>query len=344
MLITGHTGFKGAWLWQWLDMLGAELFGYALVPATDPSLFSLAGINESAGSGFGDIRSPAKIRDLLRDVRPEVIFHLAAQSLVRTSYEEPLATFETNVLGTAYLLDAIRVTPSVRCAVIVTSDKCYRLDGSLQAHHENNALGGHDPYSASKACAEIAVESWRRSFFSSASSPGIASVRAGNVIGGGDWNRDRLIPDCVRAFAERRAVILRHPEAIRPWQHILDALAGYIRLAERLYCDTAQYSQAWNFGPETVEPVAVRDLVEKLAVYWNGRWVAESEGPPESPALHIDSSKARQRLSWYPKLDLQESVAWTAEWYRRAAAGESASRLCIEQIQRFGVHDRSLSG
>lgn len=343
VLITGHTGFKGAWLWQWLDLLGADLFGYALPPDTEPNLFRLAGIGEAAHAQFGDIRQPQKIQALLSDVKPEIVFHLAAQSLVRNSYRDPIGTFETNVLGTAYLLDAIRVTSSVRCAVIITSDKCYRPGDSPIPHREDDPLGGYDPYSASKASAEIAVESWRRSFFSSAASPGIASVRAGNVIGGGDWNPDRLIPDCVRAFQEGYAVTLRNPSARRPWQHILDALAGYITLAERLYCEPQRFSEAWNFGPAPEETASVLDVVQSFTTHWDGRWIqADSAGPAEAPVLSIDSSKARDRLSWRPWLNLQQAIAWTAEWYQRFAAGASASELCLEQIQRFEARGGSM--
>ena len=345
-MITGHTGFKGSWLWQWLVMFGVEVVGIALPPDAEPNLFHLAGIGDSAGSHLSDIRERKKLHVLLNAVQPEIVFHMAAQSLVRRSYREPAETFETNVLGTAYVLDAIRFAPSVRCALIVTSDKCYQPRPGLDAYLEEDPLGGYDPYSASKACAEIVVECWRRSFPNPATPRGIASLRAGNVIGGGDWAQDRLIPDCVRAFQQGKAVEIRNPNAVRPWQHVLDALAGYLLLAERLYGDPAGFGQAWNFGPDPSGSKTVLSVVEHFAAHWgdNPEWrIAEGLTLSEEPVLAIDASKARTQLGWRSVLNLDDSLGWTAEWYRKQEAGENASKLCTEQICRFLERARSIA-
>jgi CDP-glucose 4,6-dehydratase len=338
VLITGHTGFKGAWLWQWLKMLGAQVSGFALPPDTEPNLFCLANIQSDVQSRFGDVRDSREIHALLQNCRPDVVFHLAAQPLVRRSYEDPITTIETNVLGTTYLLDAIRFAPTVRCALIVTSDKVYRA-ASADPHRECDELGGQDPYSASKACAEIVIEAWRKSFFAaSGSGTGIASARAGNVIGGGDWSADRLIPDCVRAFQKAGVpVTIRNAAAIRPWQHVLDALCGYLTLAERLFQDPPRFSEAWNFGPAQDQSRTVLSVVRQLAEQWGGGcWIlAEDASLPERSALCIDSSKARERLGWVPRLSLEDSIAWTVEWYQKQLQGESAANLCVEQIRRF---------
>jgi len=345
VLITGHTGFKGSWLWQWLGMLGADLAGFALPPDTEPSLFRLAGLQDDARSHFGDIRDRLKLHALVSEAEPEIVFHMAAQSLVQRSYREPAATFETNVMGTAYVLDAIRGAPSVRSAVIVTSDKCYQPGSTPVPYREEDRLGGRDPYSASKACAEILVECWRSSFLSPGSSPGIASARAGNVIGGGDFAPSRLIPDCIRAFQQGAPVELRNPNAVRPWQHILDALAGYLLLAEQLYCDPAEFGQAWNFGPDLAAGNrTVLSVVRQFAAHWGdaGGWkIANGVTVPEEPVLSIDSTKARKYLGWRPVLGLDDSLAWTVEWYRRQAEGASSPELCAEQIIRFLECSRS---
>jgi len=338
VLITGHTGFKGSWLWQWLEMLGADLAGFSLPPDTEPNLFHLAGLQDDRRSRFGDVRDRLKLHALVTEAQPEIVFHMAAQSLVRRSYREPVETFETNVLGTAYLLDAIQFAPSVRCALIVTSDKCYQPNSTPTPHLEEDRLGGRDPYSASKACAEIVVECWRRSFPMAGSPRGIASVRAGNVIGGGDWAPDRLVPDCIRAFQDSRTVEIRNPGAVRPWQHVLDALAGYVMLAERLYCDPVGFGQAWNFGPDPAVSETVLSVVRQFAAHWGdaARWrIAEGVTAPEEPALSIDAAKACRCLGWRPVLGLDDALVWTVEWYRRQASGENAAKLCVEQIGRF---------
>ncbi|RME71121.1 MAG: CDP-glucose 4,6-dehydratase [Planctomycetota bacterium] len=336
--ITGHTGFKGAWLALLLHHLGAEVHGYALEPPTEPSLFEQAGI----ASAIEDVRADICDRDALdralEAARPGIVFHLAAQSLVRASYEDPLETVRTNVLGTACVLEAARHRPEIEAVVVVTSDKCYENREWVWGYRENDPLGGHDPYSASKGCAELVTAAWRRSFCAE-TRPAIASARAGNVIGGGDWARDRLLPDCIRAFRRAEPVRLRRPEASRPWQHVLDPLAGYLVLAEALCGDAARFAGAWNFGPEEGEVRRVRDVVERAAKLWGdgARWTAEPEatGPHEAHALQLSCARARALLGWKPRLGFEEALAWTIDWYRRHARGESARRLTLEQIERF---------
>jgi CDP-glucose 4,6-dehydratase len=341
VLITGHTGFKGAWLWLLLESLGAEVSGIALPPHTNPSLFELAGLANAVRSQFVDIRYEEAVRDSIMAAEPEVVFHMAAQALVLRSYSEPVATFAVNVLGTAHVLNAVRSTHSVRAGIIVTSDKCYRNRETPDGYSETDELGGHDPYSASKACAELVVESWRRSFFASAGLEcGIASARGGNAIGGGDWAQDRLIPDCARAFSAGQAVEVRNPSAVRPWQHVLDLLTGYLVLAERLDADPKRYSEAWNFGPSGALDTSVADLVAYFAERWGSGadWgIASGDCPPEAPALRIDASKANRQLGWQCRLDVKSALDWTADWYVRFAGGEDPRKLCLEQIARFAA-------
>jgi CDP-glucose 4,6-dehydratase len=346
VLITGHTGFKGAWLYQWLNMLGADVTGIALPPDTQPSLFELADLGSSMRSHFQDIRDGQVVCAMIAEAEPEIVIHLAAQALVRRGYEQPLQTLETNVLGTAHVLEAVRYVSSVRCVLIVTSDKCYRLDPGQDPCVEGDRLGGRDPYSASKACAEIVAECWRRSFLNHDSLPGIASARAGNVIGGGDWSADRLIPDCVRAFRQGRSVEIRNPGAVRPWQHVLDALGGYLVLAERLHGNREQFGQAWNFGPDPAGRRAVIDVVRQFAANWNraADWkIVESAAFPEAPVLLLDASRACRHLGWCPVLGTGDSLDWTAEWYIRQGEGENATKLCAEQIERFHERARGLA-
>jgi CDP-glucose 4,6-dehydratase len=271
-----------------------------------------------------------------------VIFHLAAQSLVRRSYLDPVGTFATNVMGTVHLLEAARRASDVRAVVIVTSDKCYENREWLWPYREDDAMGGHDPYSSSKGCAELATAAWRRSFFGGGGGRapvGVATARAGNVIGGGDWASDRLVPDCIRAFEAGQPVLVRRPDAVRPWQHVLDPLAGYLALAEGLWHEPARFSEAWNFGPAPDESRPVRWVVSRLAQLWadGARWQADEDGdhPHESGLLQVDASKARARLMWRPRLRLDDALQWTAVWYRRAGRGEGATGLCLDQIERF---------
>ena len=339
VLMTGHTGFKGSWMSLWLQDLGADLTGFALNPPTDPSLFQLAGVAEGMRSLHGDLRDLETLTSALADARPEIVFHLAAQSLVRESYEHPVETFSTNVLGTVHLLEAVRHTPSVRAVVIVTTDKCYENREWLWPYRENEAMGGHDPYSSSKGCAELVTSAYRRSFFADSSTV-ITSARAGNVIGGGDFARDRLIPDIVRGMTRGETIHIRSPHAVRPWQHVLEPLAGYLRLAERSFQDGSKVAEAWNFGPDDSDTRTVGWIVEKMIDRWPGaQWTRDAGSHPhEAGLLKLDSSKARARLGWQPRLPLEQSLDWLIEWYRAYAADASTSKMreqTLEQIRRY---------
>src|SRR5262245_15948624 len=341
VLVTGHTGFKGAWLSLWLQRLGANVTGFALEPETMPNLSVLVSLGTRIDSVVGDIRDQDALNAVYARVRPQIVFHLAAQSLVRTSYNDPVGTYATNVMGTIHAMEAARHSPDVRALVVVTSDKCYENREWWWPYRENDAMGGHDPYSSSKGCAELATAAWRRSFFggtAARAAVGIATARAGNVIGGGDWAIDRLVPDCIRAFAAGTPVVIRRPESVRPWQHVLDPLGGYLTLAERLCSDPTQFGEAWNFGPAGEEARPVRWVVSRLTQLWadGARWTLDSsEQPHEAGLLQVDASKARARLRWRPRLGLDEALRWTAEWYQRARQGEDVARLTLEAIDRF---------
>ncbi|MEW6221623.1 MAG: CDP-glucose 4,6-dehydratase [Thermodesulfobacteriota bacterium] len=337
VFVTGHTGFKGSWLALWLQAMGAEVRGYALAPPTEPSLFVAAGVGEAMESITGDLADLPYLCQSLSEQQPEVVLHLAAQAIVRRAYSEPRATFATNVMGTVHLLEAVRFCPSVRAVVVVTSDKCYENREWPWGYRENDALGGHDPYAASKACAEIATASFRRSFFAKAG-PAVATVRAGNVIGGGDWGEDRLLPDLMRGFAAGRPVRLRHPGAVRPWQHVLDPLAGYLLLAQRLATEGSPWAEAWNFGPPAEGIVPVAMVVERAAALWGGGAAWEGDAPDqphETRFLALDSAKARARLGWRPRLDLPAALALTVAWYRAYQAGAAMRPFTLGQIQSF---------
>jgi CDP-glucose 4,6-dehydratase len=337
VLVTGHTGFKGAWLWQLLQALGAEPTGIGLSPDNEPNLSALTRLTEHPRSHFLDIRNREALSRAVREAEPEIVFHLAAQSLVRRSYGQPLDTYSTNVMGTIHLLEAVRSLPSVRCLVVVTSDKVYQ--DQLPAYRETDALGGHDPYSSSKACVELAVASWRLSFFRDKTPPiGIATVRAGNVIGGGDWAADRLIPDLVRAFSIRNVAQIRCPGAVRAWIHVLEPLVGYLLLAERLWDQPHQFSEAWNFGPNDRQAKSVETVASEVVRLWGEgtSWrPTVSPNPHETMVLRLDSTKARDRLDWRPRLEFDQTLAWTIDWYQRWQAGANASALCSEQIERY---------
>lgn len=333
VLLTGHTGFKGGWLALWLHRLGARVTGVALAPNTQPSLFELARIDTVCEHHVVDIRNAAALAAVVRAAQPEVVLHLAAQPLVRASYREPVATFATNVMGTAHLLEAVRVLPCVRVAVVVTTDKVYANQEWAYPYREDEALGGHDPYSASKAASEIVAASYRDSFLK-AQGVALATARAGNVIGGGDWSEDRLIPDAVRAWQAGTSLSIRRPQAIRPWQHVLDPLAGYLRLVERLWADPA-LAGAYNFGPRTDEAATVRDVVTfAREAYGRGECVFGdgSEGPHEAGWLALEVAKARAVLGVAPRWPLQQAVARTMHWYRRIADGGDARALCEADI------------
>ncbi|MCS6776665.1 MAG: CDP-glucose 4,6-dehydratase [Chloroherpetonaceae bacterium] len=342
VLVTGHTGFKGAWLSLWLQRLGAEALGYALDPPTSPSLYDAAGVGHGMASVRGDVRDFALLSQTFRRFRPEVVLHLAAQSLVRVSYEAPLETYAVNVMGTAHVLEAARQTEGVRAVVVVTSDKCYENREWVWGYRENEPMGGNDPYSSSKGCAELVTAAYRRSYFPperyAQHRTGVASARAGNVIGGGDWARDRLIPDIMRAFAVGEPVVIRNPEAIRPWQHVLEPLHGYLTLAEALFHAGAEFAGAWNFGPDDDDACPVRQVVERLAARWGAGagWQQDAGSHPhEAHYLKLDSSLARARLQWRPRLDLQGALDWVVEWYRGVAQGGSAREITLRQIERF---------
>ena len=298
VLVTGHTGFKGGWLALWLQKLGAHVAGYALPPLSQPNLFIAAEIAAGMESFRGDVRDLASIQSVIRRFEPEIVFHLAAQPLVRQSYEQPVETFATNVLGTINLLEAVRPVDTVRAVVVVTSDKCY--EQGQRPCRESDILGGHDPYSASKGCAELATSAYRRSFLAERGI-GVATVRAGNVIGGGDWAADRILPDAVRAIERGLPLAVHHPHAVRPWQHVLEPLAGYLLLAERLHADPQRWASAWNFGPSAEECFTVAELLDLLFERWgDGRWVSHPDARQlhETATLRLDATKARKRLGW----------------------------------------------
>ena len=336
VLLTGHTGFKGGWLALWLQRLGADVTGIALAPSTTPSLFDLARVAGGMKSHLCDIRDAAALAALLRAARPDLVFHLAAQPLVRASYREPLATFATNVMGTAHLLDALRGLDCVRVAVMVTTDKVYRNNDWPYPYREDDSLGGHDPYSASKAASEIVIASYRDAFLS-AQGVAVASARAGNVIGGGDWSEDRLIPDAVRAWQAGQPLVIRSPGAIRPWQHVLDPLAGYLMLAQKLF-EEAKLAGAYNFGPQTDEAATVRDVVElAFSAYGSGvtSYENNSNGPHEAGWLALEVAKARVALGVAPHWTLTEAVNRTMAWYRAQHEGADSRALCEKEIAAY---------
>jgi CDP-glucose 4,6-dehydratase len=339
VLLTGHTGFKGAWMSLWLKSLGAEVTGFALPPVTEPNLWNLIGPDAGVGgmrSVIADIREPGPVAEAVARADPHIVFHMAAQALVRESYRDPLATYATNVMGTAVLLQACRSLTNLQCVVVVTSDKVYENRGAGRAFEESDRLGGHDPYSNSKACAELLTQSFRDSFF--ADGPPIASARAGNVVGGGDWSEDRLIPDCVRALQSGQAVMLRYPDAIRPWQHVLEPLSGYLSLAEALVTSPGRAPRAVNFGPDPASFCTVREVVDEFGSRFAGRpgWVRHpTPQPVEAQALTLSSSLAGQRLDWHPRLNIRETLSWTADWYLAHSTGEDMTEFSQAQIARY---------
>jgi CDP-glucose 4,6-dehydratase len=335
VVVIGNTGFKGSWLSLWLHRLGARVGGLSLPPPTEPSLFALTGLPDLVPTRYGDIRDLGTIRSAFRELQPDTVFHLAAQPLVRRSYREPVETYATNVMGTVHVLEAIRSVPSVRGVIVVTSDKCYEDRDWPWAYRETEAMGGHDPYSSSKGCAELVTAAYRRSFLSSI---GVATARAGNVIGGGDWAEDRLLPDCIRALGAGNAIAIRNPAAVRPWQHVLEPLCGYLKLAERLDADAAGFGDAWNFGPAEQEARPVAWIASRIIERWGdgATWFhATDDAPHEAATLKVDAARARERLGWAPRLRLDDALAWTVGWHRRLAAGEPALALTDQQIARY---------
>lgn len=342
VFLTGHTGFKGSWLCLLLHNLGAKVTGYALPPPTQPSLFSLARIDELVDSIEGDVRDLDHLAQALRDADPDVVLHFAAQSVVLRSYDDPVETYSSNVMGTVHLLEAVRRSGK-RCAVVnVTTDKCYENRGWVWGYRETDRLGGRDPYSNSKACAELVAQSFRESFFPlddlERHGVAIASARAGNVIGGGDWTPRQLIPDAIHAFREGRPVALRHPTAVRPWQHVLDCLAGYLALAEAVAQNGPAYSGEWNFGPSADDAWPVSRVVESLGALWGlaPAWVQDGgKHAPEENQLRLDVSKAAAQLGWQSRLPIGEALDWVAQWYRDLHEGGDARALCGAQIARY---------
>ena len=341
VLITGHTGFKGSWLSIWLKMLGAEVIGYALEPYTDRDNFVLTKLEDKITHIIGDIRDYQQLHDVLGKFKPEFAFHLASQPIVRESYINPKETFDVNIGGTVNLLECCRITKSIKIIVNITTDKCYENKDWIWGHRENDRLGGYDPYSSSKVGSEVITSAYRQSFFNpekvSEHGKNIASVRAGNVIGGGDWQTDRLMPDCITSLEQKEPVIIRNPSAVRPWQHVLEPLSGYLLLAEKMYQNPGQYCEAWNFGPKEGNMKSVGEIADFVIQNWgNGSWQGQSEknAPHETNILKLDISKARTRLRWNPVLSIEQAVTATVDWYK-SYKEKDMYRFCEQQIKYY---------
>lgn len=338
ILITGDTGFKGSWLALWLNSFGAEVYGYALPAEDENAHFNLLGLANEITHINGNILDHELLNNTFQKVKPEIVFHLAAQALVRLSYDEPKLTFDTNVIGSVNILEAIRSTSSVKSLIYVTSDKCYKNKEWIWGYRENDELGGHDPYSASKAAAEIVFSSYRDSFFAKNNNIGIASVRAGNVIGGGDWALDRIIPDCIRSIISENKIEIRNPHATRPWQHVLEPLSGYMLLSQKLYENPIEFSGSWNFGP-TIESIkTVKELTQKtIAILGKGSvFIGEPDNNKhEAGLLHLNCDKSNHKLGWYPVWNFEKTVKTTIEWYKNFLNGESPKELSLNNIQNF---------
>jgi len=346
VFITGHTGFKGSWLSLWLQRSGARVIGYSLPAPTNPSLFEEARVAEGMQSLEGDVRDLSRLSAAIAEHRPSIVIHMAAQALVLPAYEDPIVTYETNVMGTANVLEAVRRAESARVCIVVTTDKCYENSERPHPYSETDALGGYDPYASSKACAELVTASYRRSYFSTPGATAVATVRAGNVIGGGDWSRFRLIPDIIRAFQQGRPVMLRNPAAERPWQHVLDPLNGYLILAERLW-DNHSFAEAWNFGPVSTDLHTVGDVVRQAAELWGGgaSWEASPvESGHEASCLRLDCSKAGRHLGWQPHWSIDRALEETIDWYKQRFAGRDARELVEQQIREFEMVFAASSG
>jgi len=342
VFLTGHTGFKGSWLSLWLQDLGADLTGYALKPPTSPSLFEEAHVAKGMSSVEGDIRDIDHFLRAMQAAKPEIVIHMAAQPLVRYSYQNPVETYATNVMGTVHMLEAVRATPTVRAVVNITTDKCYENREWVWGYRENDPMGGYDPYSNSKGCAELVSAAYRSSFFNPAEykkhGVALATVRAGNVIGGGDWAKDRLIPDIIAAFEQGRPVHIRNPHAIRPWQHVLEPLRGYLTLAEKLFGIGPDYAEGWNFGPSDEDAKPVAWIVEQMATRWGGnaQWQIDAgEHPHEAGYLKLDISKARSRLDWHPGLRLGDALNLVVDWARQRQDGADIRQLSLGQIHTY---------
>ena len=342
MFLTGHTGFKGAWLSLWLHSLGAKVTGYALKPPTKPSLFELCRLGGLIRSNIGDVRDAAKLKRALLAAKPEIVIHMAAQPLVLEAYRAPAETYAVNVMGTVNLLEAVRACGTVRAVVNVTTDKCYENKEQARGYKESEPLGGYDPYSSSKACSELVTSAYRNSFFNPADYKkhglALATARAGNVIGGGDWAADRLVPDIIRAALGGRKALIRRPRAVRPWQHVLEPLAGYLMLAEKLYTQGPRYGGAWNFGPEAEDAKDVEWIVKRLFSAWPeapGYVIDKGRHPNEAHCLNLDSSKARRELGWQPRWHIGTAIDKIISWTRSYAAKEDMYDTCIKQIRDY---------
>lgn len=342
VFVTGHTGFKGSWLCLWLQRMSAEVVGYSLPPPTDPSLFETADVAKGMESIHGDVRDYRSLLAALRAHQPDVIIHMAAQSVVRESYEQPVDTYSTNVMGTVNLMEAVRHLPGKAAVINVTTDKVYENREWIWGYRETDRLGGHDPYSNSKACSELVTQSFKDSFFHARTAAGhekaIATARAGNVIGGGDWTRDQLIPDIMNAFHEGRPVVIRSPRSVRPWQFVLDCLGGYLTLAEMLFLDGGRYSGNWNFGPRLEDTLPVQQVVERIMETWpeKASWsLDEGLHPHEAGCLRLDTSKTIMQLNWMPRLALAEALDWIVEWYSRYFEHADPRTVCLDQIRRY---------
>lgn len=342
VFVTGHTGFKGSWLALWLNRLGARIAGYALDPCTEPNLFTLASVREIVTDVRGDIRDYSRLESSMTEFAPEVVFHLAAQPIVRRGYADPVGTYSSNVMGTVHVLEAVRKTPTVRAVVCVTTDKCYQNQGWVWPYRESDRLGGYDPYASSKACAEIITAAYRRSFFPDERlhehHVALSTARAGNVIGGGDWSEDRLVPDLVRGFCSGNPILIRRPEAVRPWQHVLDPLQGYLMLAAKLFAQDAQFGCSYNFGPNTEEIWPVERIATKLVALWGeaASWIRDSQtSMHEDHVLRLDASKARLELGWKPRLGIETALEWTVSWYRAWKRGDDLAELSGKQIAQY---------
>lgn len=337
VLVTGHTGFKGAWLSLWLQQLGAKVIGYALAPESPNSLFSSADIASGVEHVLGDVKDLKHLANVLCTHQPDVVFHLAAQALVLESYADPVTTYQTNVVGTLNLLEALRSCQTTRACVVVTSDKCYENKDRAEPFREADPLGGLDPYSNSKACAELVTQAFRASYFKN-SNCAVATARAGNVIGGGDYSKNRLIPDLIKAVDSGNTLEIRYPDAVRPWQHVLEPLRGYLILAEQLFEHGSLFGEAWNFGPEKRDQRPVRWLVEQAQRVWPGRitWLSPAEVPlSEAKSLTLDSRKAQSALAWQPKLSLEQALDWTFSWYQSQRQGVDMRALSLNQISAY---------
>ncbi|MGB3144340.1 MAG: CDP-glucose 4,6-dehydratase [Maribacter sp.] len=338
VFLTGHTGFKGSWLSIWLNLMGAEIKGYALSPNTNPSLYDEAGIDSLVDSQIGDIRDLDNLKKSMTDFNPDILIHMAAQPLVRLSYIEPVETYATNVMGTVNVLESARFCKNLKAIVSVTTDKCYENKEWEWGYRENEPMGGHDPYSNSKGCAELVTAAYRSSFFFNSETANLASARAGNVIGGGDWAEDRLIPDILKAFQNGNPVVIRNPLSTRPWQHVLEPLSGYLVLAQALYENGSQFAEAWNFGPLDEDCQPVSWILDKMVNNWgkNAKWKFDKENNPhEANFLKLDCSKAKNRLKWEPKWSLNHTLGSIIEWHQKWMSSENMQEQCLKEIKDY---------